>query len=65
MMKFGQIPINMADILIEPSSTSVESVSEFVKILQGLVSIAVTSIDRPTRRQKGTWTDQGVTSSLL
>jgi hypothetical protein len=35
MMTFGQIPRNMADILIEPSSTSVESVSEFVKDCRG------------------------------
>jgi hypothetical protein len=41
MMKFGQIPRNMADILIEPSSTSVECVSEFVKRMQGLVTSAV------------------------
>jgi hypothetical protein len=45
-MTFGQIPRNMADILSEPSSTSVESVSEFVKILQRLVTSAVTSIDQ-------------------
>jgi Reverse transcriptase (RNA-dependent DNA polymerase) len=31
MMTFGQIPRNMADILIGSSSTSVESVSEFFK----------------------------------
>jgi hypothetical protein len=45
MMTFGQIPRNMADILIDPSSSSVESVSEFVKRVQGLVTSAVTSID--------------------
>jgi hypothetical protein len=44
MMTFGQIPRNMAEILIEPSSTSVESVSEFVKRSQGFVTSAVTSI---------------------
>jgi hypothetical protein len=31
MMKFGHIPRNIADILIEPSSTSVERVSEVSK----------------------------------
>jgi hypothetical protein len=44
MMTFGQIPRNMADILIEPSSTSVACAYEFVKIMQGLVTSAVTSI---------------------
>jgi hypothetical protein len=53
MMKFGQIPIKMADILIEPSSTSVESVSEFVKRLQGLVTSAVTSIDQANKTAEG------------
>jgi hypothetical protein len=45
MMTFGQIPRNIADILMEPSSTSVECVSEFVKIIQGLMTSAVTSIE--------------------
>jgi hypothetical protein len=53
MMTFGQIPRNMADILIDPSSTSVESVSEFVKILQGFVTIAVTSIDQTNKTAEG------------
>ena len=44
MMKFRQIPRNMADIMIDPSSTSVECVSEFVNILQVLATCAVTSI---------------------
>jgi hypothetical protein len=49
MMTLGQIPRNMADILIEPSSTSVESVSEFVKRMQGLVTNAVASIDQANK----------------
>jgi Integrase zinc binding domain len=49
MMKFGQISRNMADIVIEQSSTSVESVSEFVQRLQGLVTSAVTSIDKANK----------------
>jgi Chromo (CHRromatin Organisation MOdifier) domain len=53
MMTFGQITINMADILIEPSSTSVESVSEFVKRIQGLVTSAVTSIDQANKTAEG------------
>jgi hypothetical protein len=42
-----------ADILIEPSSTSVESVSEFVKGLQGLVTRAVTSIYQASKTAEG------------
>jgi hypothetical protein len=53
MMTFGHIPRNMADILIEPSSTSVESVSEFVKTLQGLATSAVTSIDQANKTAEG------------
>jgi hypothetical protein len=53
MMTFGHIPRNMADILIVPSSTSVESVSEFVKRLQGLVTSAVTSIDQANKTAEG------------
>jgi hypothetical protein len=53
MMMFGQIPRNMADILIYPSSTSVENVSEFVKRLQGLVTSAVTSIDQANKTAEG------------
>jgi hypothetical protein len=53
MMKFGQIPRNMADIMIEPSSTSVECVSEFVKRIQGLVTSAVTSIDQANKTAEG------------
>jgi hypothetical protein len=49
MTTFGQIPRNMADILIQPSSTSVESVSEVFKRLQGLVTSAVTSIDQANK----------------
>jgi hypothetical protein len=53
MMTFGQIPRNMADVLIEPSSTSVDIVSEFVKMLQGLVTSAVTSIDQANKTAEG------------
>jgi Chromo (CHRromatin Organisation MOdifier) domain len=53
MMTFGQIPRNTADILIEPSSTSVESVSEFVKRLQGMVTSAVTFIDQANKTGEG------------
>jgi Chromo (CHRromatin Organisation MOdifier) domain len=53
MMTFGQIPRNMADILIEPSSTSIEIVSEFVKRLQGLVTSAVTSIYQANKTSEG------------
>jgi hypothetical protein len=49
MMTFGQIPRNMADILIEPNSTSIESVSDIFKRLQGLVTSSVTSIDRANK----------------
>jgi hypothetical protein len=57
MMMFGQIPRNMAGILIEPSSTSVESVSEFVKGLHGLVTSAVTSIDQTDKTAEGYGTE--------
>jgi hypothetical protein len=53
MLTFGQVPRRMADILIEPSTTSVESVSEFVKILQGLVTSAVTSIYQAKKTAEG------------
>jgi Chromo (CHRromatin Organisation MOdifier) domain len=43
----------MADILIEPSLTSVESGSEFLKRLQGLVTSAVTSIDQANKTVEG------------
>jgi hypothetical protein len=43
----------MVDILIEPSSTSVECVSEFVKRMQGLVTSAVTSIDQANKTEEG------------
>jgi hypothetical protein len=49
MMTCGQIPINMADIQLEPRSTSFESVSVFVKRLQGLVTSSVTSIDQANK----------------
>jgi hypothetical protein len=53
MMKFGQIPRKMADILIEPSSTSIESVDEFFKRLQGMVTSAVTAIDQANKTAEG------------
>jgi hypothetical protein len=53
MMTFGQIRRSMADILFEPSSTCVECVSEFVKIMQGLVTSAVTSIDQANKTAEG------------
>jgi hypothetical protein len=53
MMMFGQIPRNMADILIEPSSTSVESLYEFVKRLQGMATGAVISIDQANKTAEG------------
>jgi hypothetical protein len=43
----------MGDILIKPSSTSFESVSEFVKRLQGLFTNAVTSIDQANKTAEG------------
>jgi hypothetical protein len=49
MMTFGQIPRNMADFLIDSSSTSVGCVSEFVKRIQGFVTSAVTSIDQANK----------------
>jgi hypothetical protein len=48
-MTFGQIPRNMADILIEQSSTSVKIVSEVFKILQGLLTSAATSIHQANK----------------
>jgi hypothetical protein len=53
MMMFFQIPRNMADILIDPSSTSVECVSEFVKIMLRLGSNAVISIYQANKTANG------------
>jgi hypothetical protein len=53
MMTFGQITRNMADIMIEPIATSLESVSEFVKRLLGLMTSAVTSIDQANKTAEG------------
>jgi hypothetical protein len=50
---FGQILRNMADIQIEPSSTSVECASEFIKRMKGLVTSAVTSIDQANKTEEG------------
>jgi hypothetical protein len=44
IMKFGQIPKSMADIIIQPSSTSIECVSEFIVRIQEMVKNAVSSI---------------------
>jgi Chromo (CHRromatin Organisation MOdifier) domain len=49
MMKVGQIPRNMADILIERSSTSVECVPEFVKRMHGLKTSAVTCTNQANK----------------
>jgi hypothetical protein len=49
MMKFDQIPRSMADILIQPSSTSVECVSEFVVRMQEMVTKAVASIKQANK----------------
>ena len=53
MMTFGQIPRSMADILIQPSSTSVECVSEFVSRMQVLVTKAVASIEQANKTAEG------------
>jgi hypothetical protein len=53
MMTFGHIPRNMAEIGIEPSSTSIECVSEVFKQMQGLVTSAVTSIDQENKATEG------------
>jgi hypothetical protein len=53
MMKFGQIPRSMADILIQPSSTSVECVSEFVLRMQEMVTKAVASIKQANKTADG------------
>jgi hypothetical protein len=52
-MTFGQIPRNMADILIKMSYSSVECVSEFVERMQGFVTSAVTSIDQANKTEEG------------
>jgi hypothetical protein len=49
MMKVGQILRNMADLLIEPSSISVECVSEFVSTMQEIVTNAVASIEQANK----------------
>jgi hypothetical protein len=53
MMTFGQIPRNMASILIHPSSTSVECVSEFVLRMQEMVNKAVSSIEQANKTAEG------------
>jgi hypothetical protein len=52
-MAFGNILRNMADIQIEPSSTSVECAYEFLKRMKGLVTSAVTSIDQANKTEEG------------
>jgi predicted nucleic acid-binding protein len=53
MMTFVQIPRSMADILIQPSSTSVECVSEFVLRMQEMVTKAVASIEQANKTAEG------------
>jgi hypothetical protein len=53
MMTFGQIPRSLADILIQPISTSVECVSEFVLRMQGMVMNAVASIEQANKTAEG------------
>jgi Chromo (CHRromatin Organisation MOdifier) domain len=53
MMTFGQIPRSMADILIQPSSTSVECVSEFFSRMQVMVTKAVASIEQAKKTAEG------------
>jgi hypothetical protein len=53
MMMFGQIPRCTADILIQPSYNSVESVSEFVLRMQEMVSNGVSPSNRRIRLQRG------------
>jgi hypothetical protein len=43
----------MADILIQPSSTSVECVSEFVLMMQEMVTTAVASIEQANKTAEG------------
>jgi hypothetical protein len=52
-MTFGQIPRSMADILIKPSSTFVECVSEFVLRMQKMVTNAVASIEQANKTAEG------------
>jgi hypothetical protein len=49
MMTFGQRPRNMADILIQISSTFVECVSEFVSGMQEMVTNAVASTEQANK----------------
>jgi hypothetical protein len=53
MMNFGQIPRSMADILIQPSSTSVECASEFLLRMQEMVKKAVASIEQAKKTAEG------------
>jgi hypothetical protein len=53
MMTFGQIPRSMADILIQPSSTSVECLSEFVSRIKEMVTKAVASIEHANKTAEG------------
>jgi hypothetical protein len=51
-MTFWQIPRRMADILIEPSCTSVECASEFVSRMQQMVRNAVASIKKANNAEE-------------
>jgi hypothetical protein len=53
MMTFGQIPRTLANVLIQPSSTSVECVSEFVSRMQEMVKEAVASIEQANKTAEG------------
>jgi hypothetical protein len=53
MMTFGQIPRNMADILVQPSSTSVECVSEYVSRMHEMATKAVASIEQANKTAEG------------
>jgi hypothetical protein len=52
-MTLSQIPRSMADILIQPSSTSVECVSEFVLRMQEMVTSAVAYIEQANKTAEG------------
>jgi hypothetical protein len=53
MMTFGQIPRNMADLLIQQDSTSVECVSEFFSRMKEMVTNAVVSIAQANKTAEG------------
>jgi hypothetical protein len=53
MMTFGQIPRKMSDLLIQPGSTSVVYVSEFVSRMQEMVTKAVAAIQQANKTAEG------------